>query len=174
VLQFAALTNAPPERFPLDCDDGLQQASGRLGQQTEGLFRRQEQTLKVGHSGLSGLALDPERLVAPQRFDARARGFVLDGRWKRISPEGTSFTFGLDEREPFNVEGLARGQDCALEAPIYLLRSSEPLPEDAVAFHRVLAVVPAPEFLDRHVAILGYPVNQRLGRPEGLSELLPQ
>jgi hypothetical protein len=38
----------------------------------------------------------------------------------------------------------------------------------------VLAVVPAPEFLDRHVAILGYPVNQRLGRPEGLSELLPQ
>jgi hypothetical protein len=55
-----------------------------------------------------------------------------------------------------------------------MLCSGEPLPEDAVAFRWVLAVVPAPEFLDRHVAILGYPVNQRLGRPEGLSELLPQ
>jgi hypothetical protein len=173
VLEFSGFEKAAHEGLPLDRDDGLQQANGRLGQQTEGLFRRQKQTLKVGHSGLSGLALDPEGLVAPESFDPCARGFVFDGRWKRISPEGTSFTFGLDEREVFNVERLPSDTDRALEAPICLLCSGEALPEEVVALSRVLVVVPAPEFLDRHVAILGYPGDQRLCRAEGVSELLP-
>jgi hypothetical protein len=88
--------------------------------------------------------------------------------------EGTSFTFGLDERNSFDLEGLPSCSNRVLEAPIYLLRFGEPLPEEAVALGRVLVIVPEPELLDRSVWIVRYPVDQHSRRPEGLSKLLPQ
>jgi hypothetical protein len=63
VLQFGALTNATHEGFPIDRDDGLKQANGRLGQETEGLFRCRKQPLEFCDGGLSRLMLDPEGLV---------------------------------------------------------------------------------------------------------------
>ena len=94
VLQFAAFTNASHEGVPVDSDDGLQQAYGRLRQRIEGLFRGRKQTLQVGDGGLSGLTLDPQGLVAPHRVDA-CPGRVLLGRaWKRMSCESIPFSFG--------------------------------------------------------------------------------
>jgi hypothetical protein len=100
--------------------------------------------------------------------------FLLDRRRETLGSEQLALGFSLLERRPFAVVRLPSDPSRRGQARVRVLCFGEPLPEDAVAFHRVLAVVPAPEFLDRHVAILGYPVNQRLGRPEGLSELLPQ
>jgi hypothetical protein len=70
------------------------------------------------------------------------------------------------------VEGLPGYIDCALEVPIALLRVEKTLPEKAIALSRVLAGVPAPEFLDGSLRIFGYPVDEGLGRTEGLRELL--
>jgi hypothetical protein len=53
------------------------------------------------------------------------------------------------------------------------LRVEETLPEEAVALSRVLAGVPAPQVPDGRVGISGYPIDQGLGRAEGLGELLP-
>ena len=50
MLEFATFTNAPYKRFSGDCDDGLQQAYGRLSQLIEGLFRRRKQTLQLGEA----------------------------------------------------------------------------------------------------------------------------
>ena len=174
VLQFAALTNATHEGFPIDRDDGLKQANGRLGQETEGLFTCRKQPLEFCDGGLSRLVLDPEGLVASDGVGPSIGSFLLDRRRETLGSEQLALGFSLLERRPFSGECLPSDPSRRCQARVRVLCFGEPLPEDAVAFVRVLAVVPAPEFLDRHVAILGYPVNQRLGRPEGLSELLPQ
>jgi hypothetical protein len=91
-----------------------------------------------------------------------------------VSGKGLALGLGRGERGPFDFERPPDDLDGLLQPGVRGPGLKEALPEEAVALIRVLMVVPAPEFLDRHVAILGYPVNQRLGRPEGVSELLPQ
>jgi hypothetical protein len=59
VLQFAAFTNASHEGVPVDSDDGLQQACGRLHQRTQDLFGGRKQTLEFGDGGLSLLTFEP-------------------------------------------------------------------------------------------------------------------
>jgi len=144
VLQFASFTNAPHERFSGDCDDGLQQAYGRLRQLIEGLFRGRKQTLKLGDGGLSRLTLGPEGLVAADDVIPSPVGFFRYCRRERTGGEPLALRLRLDERQPFDLEGLAGYPDRALEVAIYLLRSSEALPEEAVALSRMLVVVPAP------------------------------
>ncbi len=68
-LQFAALTNAPHERFAVDCDDGLQRPCGHIWQLAKCLLGRREETLDFCEGRLSRVALEPEGLVAPHRFD---------------------------------------------------------------------------------------------------------
>ncbi len=87
--------------------------------------------------------------------------------------ESVPFDLDLDESQPFRVERRPGYPDRAVEVPIRLFCFEETSPQEAVALSRVLAVVPTPERLDGSVGISGYPVNQRLGRAEGLSELLP-
>jgi len=173
VLQFTALAKAAHEHFPVDCDNGLQHADGRLGQQTEGLLSGRKQPLEFGDGGLSGVALEPEGLVASHRFDACFGRNVFDRCWQGLGREGISLCLDLGDRTLLVVAGLPGYIDCALEVPIALLRFEKTLPEEAVALSRVLAGVPAPEFLDGSLRIFGYPVDQGLGRTEGLGELLP-
>ena len=173
MLQFAALAKTPHERFPVDCDNGLQQANGRSGQQTEGLFRGRKQPLELGDGGLSGVALDPEGLVAPPRVDGRVCRIFFHRMWKRMGCEGTAFYVGLDERTPFEGEGLLGDLDRALEVTMSVLSFEETLPEAAVALSRVLSSVPASQVLDGSLGIFGYPVDQGPGGSEGLGELLP-
>jgi hypothetical protein len=59
VLQLAAFTNATHKSVPVDRDDGLQQACGRLHQRTQDLFRGRKQTLEFGNGGLSLLTFEP-------------------------------------------------------------------------------------------------------------------
>jgi len=173
MLQFAALAKAADEGLPVDGYDGFQQANDRFGQQTEGLFRGRKQSLKFGDGGMSRVALDPEGLVPPPRFDGRVcRGF-FHRMWKRMGCEGTAFYVGLDERTAFDGEGLLGDLDRALEVTMGVLSFEETLPEAAVALSRVLSSVPAAQVLDGSLGIFGYPVDQGPGGTEGLGELLP-
>jgi hypothetical protein len=87
--------------------------------------------------------------------------------------EGVPFDVDLDESQPFRVERRPGYLDRAVEVPISLFCFEETSPQEAVAVSRVLAVVPAPQVPDGSVWISGYPIDQGLGRAEGLSELLP-
>lgn len=173
MFQFSALTNAPHERVPVNGDGGFQQANGRLGQQRDGLLSGRKQPLEFGDGGLSGVALDPEGLVAPPRFDGRVCRIFFHCVWKRMGSEGTVFYFGLDERTPFDGEGLPGDLDRALEVPIGVLGFEKTLPEEAVALSSMLACVPSAQLVEGGVRILRDPVDQGPCRPEGLCELLP-
>lgn len=83
VLQFASFTNATHEGFPVDTDDSLQQACGRLYERTQDLFRGRKQTLQVGDGGRSLLAFDAERLVAADGLGTCSGGFLFDRRRER-------------------------------------------------------------------------------------------
>ena len=122
VLEFAAFLDAPHERFPVNGDDGLQQANGRLDQQTDRLFRGRKQSLEFGEGRLSRVALEPEGLVAPHRFDAWLGRSVFDGGWQGMRGEGVPFDVDLDERQPFRVERRPGYLDRAVEVPSVLLR----------------------------------------------------
>jgi hypothetical protein len=107
MLEFATFTNAPHKRFSGDCDDGLQQAYGRLSQLIEGLFRRRKQTLQLGDGVLSLLALDADRLIAAHGISSNSAGFLLDCRGERANGERVAFCVCPDECRPLDFERLA-------------------------------------------------------------------
>ncbi len=173
MLQFAALAKAANEGLPVDGYDGFQHPCGHVGQLAKRLLRRREETLELGDGGRPLLALDADRLVAADGVGANPAGFLLDGRRERASGERVVFRLGLDEGRPLDVESFTDSLNSLLELSVRGLRVKESLPEEAVALVRVLAVVPAPQVPDGSVGISGYPIDQGLGRAEGLSELLP-
>ncbi len=173
MLQFAALAKAANEGFPVDGYDSCQHRYGHVGQLAKRLLVRWEETLEFGDGGFSLLALHTERLVVAHSFRTCSGGFFLDGRRERASGECHAFRLGLDEGRPLDVERLPGDPDCMLEPGMRGPGLKESLPEEAVALSRVLAVVPAPQVPDGRVGISGYPIDQGLGRAEGLSELLP-
>jgi hypothetical protein len=174
MLQLAALAKAANEGLSVDGYDGFQHARGHAGQLAKRLLGHREETLEFSDGSRALLAFDAERLVAADGFGPCSGSFLFDCRRERVGGECLAFRLGLDEGRPLDVEGFPGSLNGSLELSMPRPRIKKSLPEEAFALVRVLAVVAAPEFLDRHVAILGYPVNQRPGRPEGLSELLPQ
>ena len=173
MLQFAALAKAAHEGLTVDRYDGFQHSCGHVGQLAKRLLVRREETLEFGDSGFSLLALHTERLVVAHSFRTCSGGFFLDGRRERASGECHAFRLGLDEGRPLDVERLPGDPDCMLEPGMRGPGLKESLPEEAVTLVRVLAVVPAPQVPDGSVWISGHPIDQGLGRAEGLSELLP-
>jgi len=144
VFQFAALADAAHQGLAVDCHDSFQHPCDHIWQLAKRLLGRREETLEFGEGRLSRVALEPEGLVAPHRFDAWLGRSAFDGGWQGMRGEGVPFDVDLDESQPFHLERFPGYADRALKASIHLLRSSEALPEEAVALSRVLAVVPAP------------------------------
>jgi hypothetical protein len=173
MLQFAALAKAADDGLPVDGYDGFQHPCGHVGQLAKRLLVRREETLEFSDGGRSLLAFDAERLVAADGVGTCSGRFLFDCRRERASGECLTFRLGLDEGRPLDVESFTGYLNSLPELGMRGLRVKESLPEEAVAVSRVLAVVPAPQVPDGSVWISGYPIDQGLGRAEGLSELLP-
>ena len=173
LLQFAALAKAPHEGLPVNGYDGRQHPCDHVGQLAKRLLGRREETLEVCDGGFSLLALHTERLVAADALGTCSGSFLFDRGRERPSGKCLAFRLGLDEGRPLGVERLPGDPDCMLEPGMRGPGLKESLPEEAVALSRVLAVVPTPQVPDGSVWISGYPIDQGLGRAEGLSELLP-
>jgi hypothetical protein len=120
VLQFAALADAAHQGLAVDGYDGFQHPCGHVGQLAKSLLGRRKETLEFGEGRLSRVALEPEGLIAPHRFDAWLGRSVFDGGWQGMSGERISFYVDLAEREPFRVEPFPGYLDRALEVPIRL------------------------------------------------------
>jgi hypothetical protein len=173
MLQLAALAKAANEGLSVDGYDGFQHARGHAGQLAKRLLGHREETLEFSDGSRALLAFDAERLVAADGFGPCSGSFLFDCRRERVGGECLAFRLGLDEGRPLDVEGFPGSLNGSLELNVRGLRVKESLPEEAVALSWVLAVVPAPEVPDGSVGISGYPIDQGLGRAEGLSELLP-
>lgn len=87
--------------------------------------------------------------------------------------EGISLYLDLGDRTLLVVKDLPGALDRTLEVTMGVLHFEKTLPEESVTLRRLLALVPAPEFLDGSLGICGYPVEHGPGRTEGLGELLP-
>ena len=173
MLQLAALQKAANEGLPVDGYDGFQDSCGHVGQLAKRLIGRREEALELGDGGRSLLAFDADCLIAVHGNSSNPVGFLLDCR-ERANGERVALGLRLNEGRPLDVERLPGDPDCMLEPGMRGPGVKESLPEEAVALSRVLAVVPAPQVPDGSVGISGHPIDQGLGRPEGLSELLPQ
>ena len=173
IFQFAALANTAHEGLPVNGYDGRQHPCDHVGQLAKRLLGRREETLEFSDGGFSLLALHTERLVAADALGTCSGSFLFDRGRERPSGKCLAFRLGLDEGRPLDVERLPGDPDCMLEPGMRGPGVKESLPEEAVALSRVLAVVPTPQVPDGSVWISGYPIDQGLGRAEGLSELLP-
>ncbi len=173
MLQFATFAKTANEGLPVDGSDGFQHPCGHVGQLAKRLLGRREETLEFGDGGRSLLAFDADRLVAAHGVSSNPAGFLLDCRRERASGERVALGLRLDEGRSLDVERLPGDPDCMLEPGMRGPGLKESLPEEAVTLVRVLAVVPAPQVPDGSVGISGHPIDQGLGRAEGLSELLP-